>query len=47
MGGRYGVSGAQPPGTLLRVLQRVWDEAAPTLVDTHDAGVCDDGSCAI
>ena len=52
--GRWGISGAQPADTILRVLDQAWAERA-TVADGSDvAGVgepggkaCDDGSCAI
>jgi predicted DsbA family dithiol-disulfide isomerase len=47
LGGRYGVSGAQPPEVLAGALARAWESLSPlTLVGGADAGACDDGSCA-
>jgi predicted DsbA family dithiol-disulfide isomerase len=44
----YAVSGAQPPETMLQVLERVWAKShAPTLVPGGDVAGCDDDSCAI
>lgn len=48
--GAYGVSGAQPAATFLDVLEQVWPEShalSHVTTETLDAGVCDDGSCAI
>ena len=47
--GRYGVSGAQPAGALLEVLQTAWSERRPTpLVSAGGpAPGCDDDSCAV
>jgi len=43
--GRYGVSGAQPPDVLLRVLDEAWDELdAPLAVD--DVAACGPEGCA-
>ena len=39
--GRLGISGAQSPEVLTRVLERAWSEAAPA------AGACTDDECAI
>ena len=53
LGGKYGVSGAQAPETLLEALQQVWSEVAPQpaalqLIRTTEAGDgCEDGSCAV
>ncbi|WP_293914467.1 DsbA family oxidoreductase [Deinococcus sp.] len=49
LGGKYGVSGAQSPETLLGALNQLWSEAAPlTLIGaaTSSDG-CEDGSCAV
>ena len=53
LGGKYGVSGAQAPETLLGALQQVWSELAPQpaalqLIGTTETGDgCEDGSCAV
>ncbi|WP_407569957.1 DsbA family oxidoreductase [Deinococcus altitudinis] len=52
LGGKYGVSGAQSPETLLGALGQVWSEIAPAaplqLIGTESAGDgCEDGSCAV
>ena len=53
LGGKYGVSGAQAPETLLDALNQVWSEVAPQpaalqLLGTAAAGDgCEDGSCAV
>ncbi|GAC1306262.1 MAG: protein disulfide isomerase FrnE [Acidimicrobiales bacterium] len=49
IGRRYGVSGAQPSDVLLDALQRAWGETRVLrpLGTNADAGMCDDGSCAI
>jgi predicted DsbA family dithiol-disulfide isomerase len=47
---RYGVSGAQSPEVLQEVLQRAWDERAPTVaaLDDHTgAAACTDDGCAV
>jgi len=46
---RYGVSGAQPAGQLLEILDRAWSEANPlTLVGTGDElGACGPDGCAV
>lgn len=48
LGGRYGVSGAQPSEVFLSALERAWRDLEPlTLVGGRGAGSCDDGSCAV
>ncbi len=48
LGGKYGVSGAQAPETLLSALKQVWREQAPLqLMGSADAQGCEDGSCAV
>ncbi|WP_424951298.1 DsbA family oxidoreductase [Deinococcus sp.] len=53
LGGKYGVSGAQSPETLLGALQQVWSELAPQpaalqLIGAESVGDgCEDGSCAL
>jgi predicted DsbA family dithiol-disulfide isomerase len=53
LGGKYGVSGAQAPETLLGALNQVWTELAPQpaplqLLGAEAAGDgCEDGSCAV
>ncbi len=47
---KYGVSGAQPAETFGKVLEQVWTESHPLVRvggDAPDAGICEDGSCAI
>ncbi|PTA67612.1 DsbA family oxidoreductase [Deinococcus arcticus] len=51
LGGKYGVSGAQDPQTLLGALQQAWAEVQPpaltVLGRADDAGTCEDGACAV
>jgi predicted DsbA family dithiol-disulfide isomerase len=49
IGGRYGISGAQPPDALLQALERAWSERAPlTLVASGgSAPSCEDDSCVV
>ncbi|TSA78864.1 DsbA family oxidoreductase [Deinococcus detaillensis] len=48
LGNKYGVSGAQAPGTILSALKQVWNEQAPLqLIGAADAEGCEDGSCAV
>ena len=53
LGGKYGVSGAQSPETLLGALGQVWSEVAPQpaalqLIGADSAAEgCEDGSCAV
>ena len=43
---RFGVSGAQPPETLLRVLERAWSEANPIeIIGDRDAAACEGDAC--
>ncbi|WP_437487805.1 DsbA family oxidoreductase [Sorangium sp. So ce1014] len=44
VGGRYGVSGAQPAEALLGVLQRAWDEAADA-PDEPDQALAEGAAC--
>ena len=46
LGGKYGVSGAQPAGVLLGALAQTWAETAP-LRHVAPAEGCEDGSCAL
>jgi predicted DsbA family dithiol-disulfide isomerase len=43
--GRYGVSGAQPAETLMRVLTSAWEEASAAPVSIADATVCGPEGC--
>ena len=49
VGGRYGISGAQPADVVLQALQQAWAEQAPlTLVGTGgDAPGCEGDACAV
>ncbi|AWN22752.1 disulfide bond formation protein DsbA [Deinococcus irradiatisoli] len=51
LGGKYGVSGAQAPETLLGALKQVWSEQAPLQLIGADADGqtegCEDGQCAV
>ncbi len=48
LGGKYGVSGAQAPETLLSALKQVWSEQAPLQIIGADAAEgCEDGQCAV
>ena len=53
LGGKYGVSGAQSPETLLGALDQVWSEVAPQPVALQLIGAegtgdgREDGSCAV
>jgi len=53
LGGKYGVSGAQAPETLLGALNQVWSELAPAPAPLQLLGAeasadgCEDGSCAV
>ena len=47
--GKYAVSGAQPPETLLQLLQRAYDERSqltPVTTDSNSEASCDGDSCA-
>ena len=47
--GKYAVSGAQPPETLLQLLQRAYDERSrltPVTADSNSEASCDGDSCA-
>jgi predicted DsbA family dithiol-disulfide isomerase len=46
LGGRYGISGAQPAEVLLRALGQAWSEMAPELGHVEDAACGPDG-CAL
>ncbi|GGR99443.1 DsbA family oxidoreductase [Deinococcus sedimenti] len=51
LGGKYGVSGAQDPQTLLGALTQVWQETHPAplqMIGTESpADGCEDGQCAV
>ncbi|UBV42369.1 DsbA family oxidoreductase [Deinococcus taeanensis] len=51
LGGKYGVSGAQDPATLLGALNQVWQETHPAPLTLLGAAApadgCDDGQCAV
>ena len=48
VGGRYGISGAQPAELVLQALQQAWAEQAPlTLVGAGDAPGCEGDACAV
>lgn len=51
LGGKYGVSGAQDPQTLLGALNQVWQETHPAplqmLGTETPADGCEDGQCAV
>jgi predicted DsbA family dithiol-disulfide isomerase len=46
---KFGVSGAQPVEALLQALEQAWgaSQAKQADVPAGDAGVCDDGECAV
>jgi predicted DsbA family dithiol-disulfide isomerase len=44
---RYGISGAQSPGTILQVLDEAWAKAHPLLVSGDPGQRCEDGSCPV
>jgi predicted DsbA family dithiol-disulfide isomerase len=46
---KYGVSGAQPVEVFSQVLEQAWADSHPLIkvVGGSDAGMCEDGSCAI
>jgi predicted DsbA family dithiol-disulfide isomerase len=45
--GRLGVSGAQPPETLLHVLERAWSEANPVVIIGATDAACEGDSCEV
>ena len=45
--GRLGLSGAQPPETLLKVLERAWSERTPAIEAVEGADACGPDGCAI
>jgi predicted DsbA family dithiol-disulfide isomerase len=45
--GRLGVSGAQPPETLLHVLERAWSEANPIEIIRASDAACDGDTCDV
>jgi predicted DsbA family dithiol-disulfide isomerase len=47
--GKYGVSGAQAPATLLGAMEQAWAEAHPLQMvgATGGAEACEDGACAV
>lgn len=46
--GRLGLSGAQPPETLLKVVQRAWDDRAPVVeVVSGDGDACGPDGCDV
>lgn len=53
LGGKYGVSGAQAPETMLGVLNQIWSELSPQPASLQLLGAeavgdgCEDGSCAV
>ena len=49
LGGKYGVSGAQPAELLRGALEQVWSESQPLqlLTPAKAADGCEDGSCAV
>ena len=44
---RFGVSGAQPPETLLHVLERAWSEASPVEIIGDTDAACEDDACEL
>ena len=42
---RFAVSGAQPPETLLHVLERAWSEANPVEIIDDSAAACEGDAC--
>lgn len=46
LGGRVGVSGAQPPDVLLEAMRHAWSEAHPS-PETDDAEACGPDGCAV
>ena len=49
LGGKYGVSGAQAPETLLGALEQAWSEGEPLQLigATSAERACEDGQCAV
>jgi len=49
IGGKYGVSGAQPPEVLLGALEQTWSETRPLTLLTPATATegCEDGQCAV
>ncbi|MFC4453032.1 DsbA family oxidoreductase [Deinococcus sonorensis] len=51
LGGKYGVSGAQPPEVLAGALQQLWQEqlasSTPIQLLAPDAASCQDGACDV
>ena len=45
--GKFGVSGAQPPGLFAQVLHRAWTEARPRLEVMADGSVCGPDGCKV
>ena len=47
--GRYGISGAQPAGTVLQTLDKAWSEHSPLILVTADGSspACEGDSCAM
>jgi len=45
--GRFGVSGAQPPETLLHVLERAWSEANPIEIIPATDAACEGDTCDV
>lgn len=46
IGGRYGLSGAQPAEVILEALNRAWKDLAPTAADAAQGAVCGPEGCA-
>ncbi len=44
---RYGISGAQSPGTILEVLEEAWAKEHPLIVSGDPGETCEDGSCPV
>jgi predicted DsbA family dithiol-disulfide isomerase len=44
---RFAVSGAQPPETLLHVLERAWSEATPVEIIGDTDAACEDDTCEL
>jgi predicted DsbA family dithiol-disulfide isomerase len=45
--GRFGVSGAQPPETLLQVLERAWSDANPIEIMRATDAACEGDTCEV